>query len=91
MQKFLAKSIQQEASSGSISDEVIDISAAANGEGIDLTSCTAKSLIDSALENVSLADKMSTMLKLQSLMQDCSSYLNELVKIESKRQVVDAR
>ena len=89
MQKFLSKPIPASSASGNGSGTIIDVTAPSNG--IDLSTCTAKTLIDSTLEGVPLSAKMQTLCNLQTLIQECSSYLAELVKIESKRLVVDSR
>jgi hypothetical protein len=86
MQKFLNNSTTG-SSSGSAA--VIDITASSSG--FDITTCTAEGLIDSALEGVALADKMTSLNNLQTMVLDCSTYLTELIKIESKRLVLDSR
>ena len=58
---------------------------------INLTDYTGKTLIDSALEGVCDDKRMEILQNLQKLMQESVSYLNELMKAESKRLVVDLR
>lgn len=77
MQKFLSKP-----------PEVVDVT---RSYKIDLATVTAKQLIDATLEGVPLDDKMKTMGNLQTLLQESSQYLSELMKIESRRIVVDCR
>jgi hypothetical protein len=82
MQKFLSKL----ASVGTNEGKITTCS-----HRIDLVSCTAKSLIDDTLKGVSDDNRMKTLNTLQNLIQESSSYLSELVKMESKRIVIDCR
>jgi hypothetical protein len=86
MQKFLSKSASVPTTVGTNEGKIATYS-----HRIDLASCTAKSLIDDTLKGVSDDNRMKTLNTLQNLVQESSSYLSELVKMESKRIVIDCR
>lgn len=93
MQKFLTKSevkVQSRSSSEIPKPNAVTAANDSIACGIDLSTCTAQSLIESTLHGVCPSDMMSTLSALQSLIQECSSYLTELVRVESKRLVIDS-
>lgn len=86
MEKFLTSSRNMNASSEK--DKKED-NVAPDSISIDIKKCTPKSFVDSALEGVPSDNMMDTLQQLLQLTHGCTNYLNELVKSESKRLVVD--